>query len=84
MMSCRVLKRTVEQHFLGLLMAQLGEVKELDLVYKNTPKNQMVRDCFMGLGVPVKRGDFEVWTIPVEEITVARLMQPWISSAERL
>jgi FkbH-like protein len=83
MMSCRVLKRTVEQHFLGLLMTQLSGMKEVELTYKPTPKNQMVRDFFMGLGMPLERAGVEVWVIPAHEKMITRLLQPWITGVRR-
>lgn len=80
MMSCRVLKRTVESHFLGLIAGCCGkEVSELLMLYTPAEKNSMVREFFSGIAEAADSG--AGWILRVDDSTVGRLLQPWIADA---
>jgi FkbH-like protein len=58
LMSCRVLKRTVEDFILNHLLA-LAEANEMDKIigeYRATPKNELVKEHYKTLGFTEKNG----------------------------
>jgi predicted enzyme involved in methoxymalonyl-ACP biosynthesis len=61
LMSCRVLKRTVEQHAVNRIfqLAALRGVQRLQGRYIKTAKNDMVRNFYEGFGFTKTNEDIE-------------------------
>ncbi|MDP7023453.1 MAG: HAD-IIIC family phosphatase, partial [Kiritimatiellia bacterium] len=81
MLSCRVLKRTVEKHFVGLIMSEvLGSADTLVLRYAQTKKNRLVREFYEQIAPDASNEDQSEWCIPVTSENADNLLQPWIET----
>jgi len=80
MLSCRVLKRTVEKHFLGLIMKDFtGKIEDVELLYVPSSRNEMVREFFGEFGKAEHGSEGDRWRVPASDAVVSGLVQPWIN-----
>jgi len=80
MLSCRVLKRTVENHFVGLIMSEVvGVADRLTLRYVPTKKNGLIRRFFDQIVSGESAAVQCEWHMDVTSENADNHLQPWIA-----
>lgn len=84
MMSCRVLKRTVEHHFLGLVMREVqGRTDLLTIQYVPTERNGLVKEFLDDIAGDLDCEGKEPLRLKVNESNAERLTQLWIKEMRK-